>query len=140
MTSADIMPTHTCFEDVTLYFPLLIREKLSRKNDPGFLMVHAVCLLPNDKEYSHAWIEEGGLVHFSGIFQGVRGWALVEREEFYKVFRVQETTKYNFWELFRAAVHNGNTPPPWEKRYRDLCGDDKTLYRGPEVTVARRTE
>lgn len=123
--SATLHPTGTCFEDVTMFFAKLIQEDKTRIIQPNFCMVHGICKMPDGKKFSHAWVEDGKEVWFSGILRGNKGFALTTRRDFYKKYRVQEFTRYNFRDLMELSKTVGNAPPPWEEKYRRLCKDYK---------------
>lgn len=125
-----IHPTGTCFEDVTMQFAERIRDD-KRLLVSDFFMVHGICLFPDGRPYSHAWIEEGDKVWFPGIFSKLgKGFGLTSVEEFYREYRVQERTRYNFRDLLEIGARLGNEPPPWEERYRVLCRDYKPVGGG----------
>ncbi len=123
-----ILPTGTCFEDVTHHFIRLLNEDRRRIDDPNFVMVHGICLLENGKAYSHAWIEDGTTVHFPGILVAddgscTKGFAECSRADFHDSHRVQDFTRYTYYQAMRAALDSGDQPPPWEPRYLRLCRD-----------------
>lgn len=123
MKNIVVHPTGTCFEDVTLEYNRRIKEDLNLAIDKTFLICHGICLAGDDLPYSHAWIEEGEFVWFSGKIEGEFIFAQASKKEFYDEARVQEVTKYNYWEAMAAARGNGNRPPPWKLKYRKLCRD-----------------
>lgn len=118
-------PTGTCFEDTTQIFIQMIAADRKLWGDRTFVMVHSICLMPDGTRYSHAWVEHGSRVLFRGIINGEHGHYAATKEEFYKEFQVQETTKYTAEEAMHVALRNGDRPPPWEKKYLALCKDYK---------------
>jgi hypothetical protein len=129
----DLLPTGTCFEDVTLFFAQLCRESPEKRDRGGIFMVHGICLMEDGTPYSHAWIEEGVMVHAPGILaaelfsngKAQKGFLEIEKPYFYERYRVQEYTRYSFLDLLELAARIGNVPPPWELKYRRLCRDYK---------------
>lgn len=120
-----VHPTGTCFEDVTMGFAEKIRED-KRRILGGFYMVHGICLFPDGRKYSHAWIEVGEeSAWFPGIVDGEKVFLEAPLEEFRKLFRVQEFTRYDFKALLEVGKRVGNVPPPWEEKYLKLCRDYK---------------
>ena len=124
MSKLTIHPTGTCFEDVTLEFIKMIGEDIKRM-DSDFYMVHSICIMPDGKEYAHAWIEEGDLTWFPGLFNGEKGFAQCLTTEFYETYNVKEFTRYNFHDVTRVAHEHDDRPPPWELKYLKLCKDYK---------------
>ena len=120
----DILPTGTCFEDTTWFF---IQEgiKYKRNQDPMWLLVHGICHHEDGRPYSHAWIEHLDKVWFSGIVDGETVFLKASQSEFYREFKVTETTKYTWTQAVEADRCNRGMPPPWEPKYRRLCKDYK---------------
>lgn len=88
-----------------------------------FWMVHGICLMPDGKPYAHAWVEEGNMTWNPCILDGEKGFAQSTIKDFYKLFQVQDFTRYNFDALFKLSAEIGHAPPPWEDKYRRLCRD-----------------
>lgn len=120
--SVAILPTGTCFEDVTLMFVQMLRED-PRRLRGQFYMVHGICQFSDGRDYSHAWIEEGEHTHFPGILDGKMGFIETWTVQFHKQFRVREYTRYTAIEARERAIAAGNVPPPWELKYLRLCRD-----------------
>jgi len=121
----DVKPTGTCFEDVTLFFVQMVRDNRKLRDDPTFAMVHGICHHEDRKPYSHAWIEHGDKVWFSGMLGNTLAFLKTDRTEFYQEFDVTDCTRYTFWQAMRAGAASGDQPPPWELKYRRLCNDYK---------------
>lgn len=118
-----LYPTGTCFEDVTQYFAQLVREDNRRMESPNFFTVHGICIMSDGTLYSHAWVEENGHVWFPAIFNGERGFAETTVDDFYKEFKVQDCTKYSFFDLVKMSMKTPRAKPPYEEKYRRLCHD-----------------
>lgn len=120
---AILLPTRTCFEDVTLEFISIVSKNRHRYNDTSMAMVHGICLLEDGRPYSHAWIEMDGKAIFSGILRGVKGFAELPVAEFDRIYQVQERTRYSASQAYNTAIRNSDAPPPWERKYLELCND-----------------
>lgn len=118
--SHTLLPTGTCFEDVTQEFIRLLQE-FRDYHPERILMVHGICLLEDGEPYAHAWIEIGDEAHFPGILDGQKGFAVATLDEFTRAYRVQECTRYNYNEVLRVAKSLNDMPPPWKSQYRRLC-------------------
>jgi hypothetical protein len=123
----EIKPTGTCFEDVTWHFiQTCLRDNRALAADATYRMVHGICHKDGGEPYSHAWIEHGDKVWFSGLLEDyAQVWCKAALADFYAEFKVTDTTKYTFWQAVAADQGNKGTPPPWEPRYRRLCKDYK---------------
>jgi hypothetical protein len=71
----------------------------------------------NDRQYMHAWVEEGGIVYdWQTMERGLSkysgtGWPV---EEFYELFRPFDIKKYTAEEIVMNSVRNRNKGP-WEQ-------------------------
>jgi hypothetical protein len=136
ITSVDILPTGTCFEDVTHFFVQLVREDGRRRDRNDFCMVHGLCAKDDGTVYSHAWIEEGNMVHAPGILPGEffksgiaqKGFYEMPKRDFYKCYGVSMFHRYGFYRLMEMALKSGDRPPPWEFVYRMHCRDFRGFH------------
>lgn len=115
-----IFPTNTCFDDALDLIDKVAAEKPEELH--RLRLVHAICVAPDGYPFSHAWVEDGESVIFTGLFNGERGHFEADRAGYYEYFQVRETTSYS---PAQAAWHNLRTGMygPWEKKYQDLCKD-----------------
>lgn len=111
--------TGECFEDCTLKFSEMIRDRRHRMN-PSFFLVHGILRRKDGTRFSHAWLELDGKVIESAYAEDGEKMALVEpAEDFYK--RVERSTRYTWENVLRVAAAHGDIPPPWDPEYRALC-------------------
>lgn len=125
----DIFPTHTCFDDALD----LIAERLkgnpalARQPATVIALVHGILLAPEgphkDEPFAHAWVEEGDEVWNSGLLDGQRIYYALNRDEWYRLMRLQKATRYSLREAGRENRKSGHYGP-WAEEYRELCGDD----------------
>jgi hypothetical protein len=131
----NIYPTHTCFDDAfELIEKHIVAGNVTKEElIKDFMIVHAICLLPNGKAYAHAWVERHDkYCIFKGIINGEATFLEAEKEEYYEHFKVQETMKFPI----QAAVAQNKlygTTGPWSEKYKALCGSDKTIYSNEEI-------
>ena len=117
-----IYPTLTCFDDA---FEIVLGIAQENKGRAWKLViVHALCLFPDEKLAAHAWVEEGTKVYFAGMYLGEKTFFQVERPEYYAQVRPQEMTRYRVAEIFRGKkagdrMHTG----PWEPGYQPYLRD-----------------
>ena len=121
-----IRPTGTCFTDALEFIEKAAAENpevFATKRADRIRLVHGICLMPDGRPYSHAWVEELGQVWFSGTIEGVgKVYAETTREAFHHEFQVQEFTAYTMEETLRLNYESGHYGP-WEQKYRVLCRD-----------------
>jgi hypothetical protein len=95
---------------------------LALRND--FLLVHGIIKPPDGHTHgpiAHAWVEEGLFeVTFSGILNGEKIYATVDKDEYYKASGVTECTKYTMKQLLAENRASGNYGP-WKESYQQLC-------------------
>jgi hypothetical protein len=121
----EVLPTGTCFEDCTWFFVDTARRDKRLINDPTWVLVHGICHLEDGRPYSHAWVEHGDKVWFSGLINGALVFLKASVHEFYREYEITDTTKYTFWQAVDADQRHKGQPPPWELKYRRLCNDYK---------------
>lgn len=125
----DILPTHSCFDDALDFFDLLSDQGLAHLHH--YSVVHAVCLgHALGTPYAHAWVEDAtdplgqvaiwqkGVMRATG--KGVY-WAL-ERSHFYRLYSVQEVTRYSAAEAIENVARHGHYGP-WRDDLHALCND-----------------
>lgn len=133
-----IMPTHTCFDDALDWFDQVINpERVTLEMLEMFRVVHGVLYAEGGVPYAHAWVEQSEcdtcyaadsddhpvppvLAWQAGIVNRQRVYFGIERDAFYRTYRVQRATVYSFGEvaaLNRTSGHYG----PWEPEYVALC-------------------
>jgi hypothetical protein len=129
----EIRPTHTCFDDALEFFAERLKAKPALAKANGFVLVHGVLLAPSGphegEPFAHAWVEEAGEVWNSGLLEGQLIYYAVDRDEWYREMRLQDSTRYSpraAWEANERSGHNG----PWEERYRALCGGGEPRVLG----------
>jgi len=120
-----ILPTGCCFDDILDF------QSDLWKADPARAMrqhiVHGICLIPPDQAeadqpYAHGWVEDDieNRVYSSGMVDGQKVWWAADRDEWYRGMRVQEKTRYTFWEALQMNWKT-NHYGPWVETYRALC-------------------
>src|SRR4051812_46624940 len=141
-----IYPTHKCFDDAMEFC-----EERARADAPGWRelrLVHGIVLVPDGQppdaeaqpgdRSAHAWVEDGDLCWDAGIINGHYVRYSVERDEFYRHHRVQQTTVYT---MVEALIENRRTRSygPWRPEYQALCRSVRRELRECE-THARTPE
>jgi hypothetical protein len=116
-----IAPTHTCFDDVLEYLEQLATAGAPARVIARFVVVHAICLAPDDQQYVHAWLECDGLVTQAGILNGERIYYTVPLEVLRDRVRVVEQTRYSVQQAMLENLRTGHYGP-WVERYRALAG------------------
>jgi hypothetical protein len=119
-----IYPTHECFDDVVGYLNALAETGM----DPHYLnavftIVHGICLHPNGRPFSHAWVEMGGDVIQAGIHRGERIYFSMPRAVFRASARVYDETRYTLRDVIFLARKTGRPSGPWVPEYWALCND-----------------
>ena len=121
-SSLTILPTYSCFNDAIEYIEEI--AKADQQRALGLVLVHAIVVMPDGPEegtlYSHAWVEDGELVWQAGMWNGQRVYFSCLRVEYTRFMRVQDSTRYNLYELYienRKSGHYG----PWKPEYQALC-------------------
>jgi hypothetical protein len=129
---SDLEPTHSCFDDAVQFFIALGTEGTPAEQLDKFVLVHGICLAPDDTPYVHAWVEHADdFVVMAGIVEGKREYYKVERGSFYENWRVQEFTVYTVDEFVRAcAASRGGTAGPWLPKYIAMQNRDRKS-KGP---------
>lgn len=118
-----IHPTHTCFDDALDMMGEMMKSESPSRSD-ALRIVHAICLMPNDEKYAHAWLERDGVAWFMGILKGERVQVSCDAKEYREELRVQEFTAYTPWQALNlnySTISFG----PWEEKYLKLCKDKK---------------
>lgn len=129
-----IYPTHSCFDDALDFIERRIKQ--DRSSGCRLILVHAIALAPEGSKqgqpFAHAWVEEGDLVWQDGIVNGNRVTYCTARDEYLRVMRIQESTRYTVPQLLRENARTG-TYGPWEPQYIALCNENPnapTLFDG----------
>lgn len=125
MTSCLIFPTHSCFDDALEMLPVLIEQ--DRRNRELLHLVHAICLMPDGSHYAHAWVERENECLFFGIINGEKLLLVTNKDKFYQLYKVQETTRYTVREAAKENFNN-NHYGPWKPEYYALCSNNKETY------------
>lgn len=124
-----IYPTHTCFDDALEFLSALLKDKEISLNDSEWRLAHGLCRAL-DVVYSHAWVEHGDKVIFSGIIDVKEGkgraYMTADKKEYYDHFHPFDVTTYSAMEAAIMNVTHG-TYGPWEQRYKDHCGEGKII-------------
>jgi len=117
----DILPTHSCFDDVIAYFAA---AAVPSEDWHRHRIVHAVCR-EGDVLYAHAWVEVDRAVVWQGGIERATGelvFFALPLERFGELYGVQESSRYTvpaFFELMKQTDHSG----PWRPAVRALCSD-----------------
>lgn len=124
-----LYPTFECFTDSMEFIDHI--AKMCPEIVHRLTLVHGICLSENGREFAHAWCEdkEYGVVIFSGIYMGETVYLAAPFENYFKVFKVKESTRYTVMEAVKnnlGTVHFG----PWEEKYGALCGN-----RGEQIML-----
>lgn len=125
----DLLPTHKCFDDSLELLEKLAKEDPSICHTNEFLLVHSICISPDGTEYAHAWVEwtKRKLVMFAGIMNNEFSYYMAPIEDYYKEFKVKETTKYTIREAVVENLKHENYGP-WIDKYTKLCGNDRKVW------------
>lgn len=117
-----IVPTGKCFDDsLDLLIEIL---KLHPDWVTTLRLVHAICTMPDGRQYAHAWVEDltDDSVAFYGLVDGERMlFKAVTRQDYYDQHGLVELRRYTYPEALREnrrTTHYG----PWVEHYRALCG------------------
>lgn len=120
-----IFPTGTCFDDALEWLTELVKRSPLRGFTPNLFLCHGICLMHGIDPYSHAWVEEFGMVWFSGVIEEDKAMIKCDLKEFYDHFHVTEqVTKYTPWQAVEQN-HAAENYGPWEQRYIDLTREGK---------------
>lgn len=118
----EIMPTGQCFDDSMEFLSNRI------KNEPGaytrYVLIHAMIRGINGAVHAHSWVEDPveDCVWTAGIKQRERVFVRVFDQAAYRAFvGAHDITCYSIEEA-RQMMQRHKHPPPWEPRYRRLCG------------------
>lgn len=124
-----IFPTFECFTDAMEFIDVIARENPEKIKNTT--LVHAICVTDEGREYAHGWVEDSHLeaVIFCGIWMGAKTYFAAPFKEFFKTYRVKESTRYTVEEAVKMnlrTVHLG----PWEEKYSALCGNGEQTILG----------
>jgi hypothetical protein len=122
-----IHPTHQCFDDAMEF---LLQPHLAPEQARACVIVHAICLGPNDERYAHAWVELEGDAWQGGIRGGERIYYPTPQAELHATLRVQHCTRYNLDEIV-ALNYATRTYGPWDPMYRGLTSADPAVWHAP---------
>lgn len=122
-----IYPTYTCFDDALQFLLDLFAH--NPQDQRHFMrtitLVHGICVDPEGKRYSHAWVEYS--VRGECIFRGRVGspeapptYLRCEKQAFYQEHRVEVVTRYSMQAVRRETRLHG-TSGPWKEAYQALC-------------------
>lgn len=127
----NLYPTGTCFDDALELLQKLALETPRWKWNDEICLVHALCVGGDGELFAHAWVEQKGAVWHSGILNGEKGYAQINRDEYYKEMGAQEITRYT---IRQAALENKRTMNfgPWKKKY---FVKTRTYHRNPEMEL-----
>ena len=118
-----VHPTRTCFDDA-MDFMELHYKTLAQLCDERYIIVHAICLMPDGRPYAHAWVEDNkkGECIFGGIINGQKVYLFAEKADYYECQQVQDTTKYT---IKQAMMENllSYSYGPWEQKYLSLTSN-----------------
>jgi hypothetical protein len=121
-----IYPTHTCFDDAIEYLTHTVKSVGPKTVHAHYSLVHGICLHPDGRPYSHAWVERTTASHRTlciGIGRLESGEPVAyegAKEEYYDNFQVQKTYKYTIKEMIKHNYEHG-TYGPWLPELLQLC-------------------
>lgn len=132
MNNISIAPTHTCFDDAMEMLEEAVINNPGSFESDELKLVHAICLTPDGREYSHAWVEsDDKYCWFKGIMNRETHQFAASIKEYYEEIRVKETIKYSPRKALNLN-HQYNNYGPWEERYISLCRKHDTLPAVPK--------
>lgn len=143
-----ILPTHHCFDDALDFISERVLEDAALAHGTRLVLVHAICLAPADyasmkggDPYVHAWVEETDpewpdvVVWDAGRLEtGEFVRYSVRREEFRKILRVQDETRYTIRAAFNENRRSGHYGP-WVPEYVALIRSKTSAADGPPPSV-----
>lgn len=132
ITTDNIRPTHTCFDDAIDTIVAWIKGEPTKDWHSLVRLAHGICDLDQARgPFAHAWIEMDGLVFQSGIIDdGRRCEYAVTREEFYSEMKARDVTLYTLPEMGRENAKSGHYGP-WKAKYHALTRNpDKRTVEG----------
>lgn len=135
----DIRPTHTCFDDVVEYMTERVTLDPKLAFDDRFIIVHGIAMSEKGECYAHAWVEEGGLCWEAGVVEGNKVRYSVEVTDFYRMRRIQKTTRYTIAQALLTEMDTGVPCGPWVTEYKALCLNGKEPRILGKVAVERRS-
>jgi hypothetical protein len=114
-----ILPTHSCFDDCSLF----IVDRFTRMHITFLNLCHGLCIDPEGKKYSHAWIMNQEQILDFGIVDGEKVLLKYKRSEFFQKLNVQWFREYKLSEGI-ASEYIAKMPGPWDNELRALCRDN----------------
>lgn len=121
VTVKHLVPTHSCFDDVGVFFDHIDSDEL-REHADEYVIVHALVSAAGHK-FAHAWVEYGGLIWQAGIAHGD---GFVPFLMFYAVavdadrgFVVEKTWRYSLQAALDESKRT-NSSGPWIAELRKL--------------------
>lgn len=126
-----IYPTNTCFTDALEYLEEELKVKPLVVKATHFL-VHGILTHEDGYQYSHAWVEVGEEVTFSGIWGGRKVYCTALREEYYREMGFVCCTRYSFQQVLHMNLKHENYGP-WEEKYLKLCRNYQEILKGKKA-------
>lgn len=132
--STSILPTQSCFDDCLDFIENLLNSQpdASEKILMRYRVVHGIYQvtdLDNDfhtggKPFAHGWVLDlkDKLAIQDGYLDGERITYGIGLDEFYKLFKLHEETRYSLLEVYKLNKKHNNYGP-WEPKYLNLCQD-----------------
>ena len=118
-----VYPTHTCFDDALDMLCEAIKANPGSAHSDELKLVHGICVAPDGKKYSHAWVEsDRRIAWFAGVVDGKKTQLAAPIEEYYIEINVVETTKYTPRQAWEENYRHANYGP-WLEKYKRLCNE-----------------
>lgn len=117
----DLIPTHSCFDDVIEFFGV---AQVAQHDQYRFCIVHGICRgHARGSMFAHAWVEQNNSAVWQAGIERATGEVIyfaLPRAHFYELYAVQQTSRYPVPALLEAMkIHNHSGP--WRQEYRELC-------------------
>lgn len=115
-----LQPTGTCFTDALEVLSDIVKNN-PRKAWQACYLVHGI-VAPGDgsQTYSHAWVETPKGVYHVALSGTERVAILFTPEDFSRIFKVVDCTRYTARDAYLENSKHGNFGP-WEEKYVRLC-------------------
>lgn len=136
-----VHPTHKCFDDAFEFIELLVKAHPDKIGDikANLLIVHAICLMPDGRKYSHAWVEDiqENQCIFRGIIAGKSEWLSAPLPEYHAELKVHEFTRYTLKEACKKNLLT-MTYGPWEEKYKQLTRNAQRKTKNHKKHLGRQ--